>query len=546
MSAAASVGRPASRGGETLAGTLVLVRFLLRRDRVRLPAWGAGMGLFVVYIGTALPALAPTEEDLASMAPIFAEPVGRMFTGPAFGMDAPTYDRFFAAGYAPYLYVLAALMSILLVTRHTRLEEQTGRAELVRASVTGSRAMLTAALIVAVLSNALISGVVTLLALVNGYALTGSVLVGLATGLTGMAFAGLTAVTVQLSEFSRASAGMAGAVLGAAFVVRALGDMVAVGGSAVSWISPLGWAGQTAPFVHDRGWPLVLLAGCGVVGATVGFVLQDRRDFGASLIAVRPGRSHAHPSLGTPPGLAWRLQRGGLLAWGAGILVLGIVDGAFTQAMLDAGRDMPPAMQEVFGSEGLLEGYAAFLGAFVTLLVAAYVVFGLHTLRAEEISGRADVVLAAPVGRAPWLGAHVLVLLGAAVVISALTGLCTGIAAAATVGDADLVGQVLVSHVALLAAPVLVLTIGAALHGWAPRLVAPVCWALVAWMGIVDFFGELLELPSAVTGLSPLEHLSRPPVESLEIGPLVTISSLALGLVLVGLLGYRRRQINVS
>lgn len=546
MSSAQSVSRHASRRGETLTGTLALVRFILRRDRVRLSAWVAGMAIFVVYIGTALPTLAPSEEDLASMAPIFAEPVGRMFTGPAFGMDAPTYDRFFAAGYAPYLYVLAALMSILMVTRHTRLEEQTDRAELVRANVVGSRAMLTAVLAVAGLTNALVASAVTLLALVNGYPVAGSVIVGLATGLTGMAFAGLTAVTVQLSEFARAAAGMAGAVLGAAFVIRALGDMVAVGGSAVSWMSPLGWAGQTAPFVHDRGWPLLLLAACAVGGVTLGFLLQDRRDFGASLFAVRRGRSHAHPMLGTPPGLAWRLQRGGLLAWGAGILLLGVVDGAFAQAMLDAGQDMPPAMQEVFGSEGLLEGYAAFLGSFVALLVTAYVVFGLQTLRAEETSGRTDTILAAPVGRAAWLGAHVVVVLGAALVICAVTGLGTGLAAASTVGDAGLVGQVLVSHVALLAAPVLVLGIGTALHGWAPRLVAPVCWSLVAWMAIVDFFGDLLELPAALTALSPLEHLSRPPVEDLAVGPLLVICSVALGLYLAGLLGYRRRQINVT
>src|SRR5690606_9262266 len=120
-----------------LAGTGTLVRFFLRRDRIKLPAWVGALGLFVVYIGAALPQLAPTEEDLAAVVPLFTQPVGRMFTGPAFGMDAPTFERFFAAGDAPYLFLLAALMNIMLVTRHTRVEEQTGRAELIRASVTG-------------------------------------------------------------------------------------------------------------------------------------------------------------------------------------------------------------------------------------------------------------------------------------------------------------------------------------------------------------------------------------------------------------------------
>src|SRR5690606_7396349 len=93
----------------------------------------------------------------------------------------------------------------------------------------------------------------------------------------------------QLSESSRAAAGMAGAIAGAAFAVRAVGDMAEVGGSALSWASPFGWASQTAPYVLDRWWPLVLLLALSLVGAYLGFVLQNRRDFGASLISARPG-----------------------------------------------------------------------------------------------------------------------------------------------------------------------------------------------------------------------------------------------------------------
>src|SRR5699024_4749866 len=73
----------------SLTGTGALVRFMLRRDRVRLPAWVAGHGLFVLYIAAALPTIAPTEDDLQAVVPLLQQPVGRMFTGPALGMDAP-------------------------------------------------------------------------------------------------------------------------------------------------------------------------------------------------------------------------------------------------------------------------------------------------------------------------------------------------------------------------------------------------------------------------------------------------------------------------
>src|SRR5699024_4015144 len=148
------------------------------------------------------------------------------------------------------------------------------------------------------------------------------VLVGVATGATGMVFAGIAAITAEVNDYSRAASGMAGALLGAAFVLRALGDMAEAGGSALSWASPLGWAAQTAPYVHDRWWPLALSAGLAAVTIVIAFLLQDRRDFGASLVPPRPGNTRAHPMLGHPLGLAARLPRGGFLGWGFGLLAL--------------------------------------------------------------------------------------------------------------------------------------------------------------------------------------------------------------------------------
>ena len=116
------------------------------------------------------------------------------------------FERFFAAAYALYLHLLAALMNILLIARHTRAEEQSGRSEVLRANVVGRHAPLTAALIVAGIANAAATLIVIGLAIANGYATEGSALVGVTMGLTGMAWAGITAVTVQLSANSRAAA----------------------------------------------------------------------------------------------------------------------------------------------------------------------------------------------------------------------------------------------------------------------------------------------------------------------------------------------------
>src|SRR5699024_12688876 len=91
-----------------------------------------------------IPTIADDGESLASLAGLSSAPVGRMMVGPRFGMEDPTHARFCAAGYALVVYILIALMSIFTVVRHTRADEQAGRAELVRANVVGRHATLTA------------------------------------------------------------------------------------------------------------------------------------------------------------------------------------------------------------------------------------------------------------------------------------------------------------------------------------------------------------------------------------------------------------------
>jgi ABC-2 type transport system permease protein len=261
---------PAGDGG-TLTGTSGLLRFLLRRDRIKLPAWTLGIAVFTIYYATALPEIFPTEEDLRSAAAFTAGPIGALIGGPGYGFDDLTIPRFLVGVYGLYFLLAAALMNILLVTRHTRVEEQTGRAELVRANVVGRHAPLTATLILAVITNALLTVLMFggLVASDLDLAVGGAAVFAASVGAAGLCFAGITAATVQVTEYSRAAAGLAGAALGAAYVIRAAGDMLEEQGSWLSWLSPLAWSQQTAPFVLDRWWPLALsVAFFGVTAVT--------------------------------------------------------------------------------------------------------------------------------------------------------------------------------------------------------------------------------------------------------------------------------------
>lgn len=536
---------PAARQA-TLSGTGTLLRFMIRRDRIRTTAWVLGIGLMGFYFAHAVQVVAESQEELLSLSTMYADPVGRMMVGPGFGMEDPTHERFYSGGYALFIYILAALFSVFTVVRHSRAEEQTGRAELVRANVVGRHATLTAALVLTVGANVVAAALIFAGAASAEYPLTGSALVACGSLAVGLFFAAAAAVSSQLSESSRGANALAGALLGLAYVIRMGGDMAEVGGTALSWFSPLAWAQQTAPYVEDRWWPLALPVGLAVVLITLGFWLSTKRDVAASLIPVRLGRSRARPSLGSPLGLAAHTLRGGLRGWGIALVLTALMFGAFAQTMVDAADTLPEEMSQMFAGEDMMLGYLAYMALFMAVFVGAAGVSGLQQLRGEESRGRAEYALSAPMSRLGWLGAHLAVLLVGLLLILAVVGVGMGLGAMASLeeGGGQHFGELFLA--AILQTPAVFAAVGivTVLLGWLPRLAAPVGWVLIGFAGVMASFGGLLELPEAVTQLNLYGHLSEYPVEDIAWTPVVVLSGIgALGVAL-GLLGWTRREVN--
>lgn len=528
------------------AGTTTLVRFIARRDRIWLPAWIAGMFVFVVYLTVGIPAAYGTDDELATATVLFADPVGRLLTGPGYGFEVPTVEGFIANGYGLYLMLVAALMSILVVVRHTRAEEQSGRAELILAGAVHRRARLVAALwwsLVANLSMGL--AVFVPMALVGGHDAGGSMLLAASVASVGLAFAGVATLTAQLATTGRAVGGLAGAVVGVAFALRAVGDMAAAGGSVPSWLSPLGQAQQTAPFVLDRWWPLLPVVLVALATATAGAWLAERRDLGAGLIADRPGPPTAAAWLRSPIALDARLQRPALAAWAASLVIAGLLFGAFADALLGAVDDLPEVFTELFGADDLLAGYLAYMAMFMGFLVAAHAVLAAQGRVGEELSGRLDSILGVGVSRQRWMLAGAAVTTVAVVVLMALTGAATGIGAAIVTGDARHVGELTIAHLAHVPGVLVVAAAATLLHGIAPRWV-PAAWALVGYGVVVGTFGPLLGIPGFMFDLSPFAHAPQLPAETFDggsairLGVLLAIASVLAGL---GIVGFGRRDL---
>ncbi|MFF5217350.1 ABC transporter permease [Micromonospora sp. NPDC000442] len=539
---------PAGTGtGTAVTGTGGLLRFMLRRDRIRLPAWTLGLPLLMTYFAAALDTIAQTPEDLAGLTAFTSSPAGALFGGPGFGFDDLTIERFLAGQYGLYVLIGAGLMGLLTVVRHTRTEERTGRAELVRANVVGRHAQLTAALTLTAVMAVLVALLIGVMMAGRGFDAGGSMLFGASVGAVALAFAGIAAVTVQLSEYPRAAAGLAGAALGAAFVLRGLGDMAAVQGSGpswLSWLSPIGWSQQTAAYVHDRWWPLAVSLAFAAATAVIGYVLSARRDFGAGLVPPRPGSPRAASWLAGPFAFAFRLHRASLIGWSGALLVAGVAYGSFTQPLLDGFENAPEDLVEVMGggSGDLLAGYLGMMGLTMALVVGVYAVLAVQSLRAEETEGRAEPVLATSVSRTAWIGSHLAVVaLGVPwLLLVAAAGM--GVGAAASTGDAGLLGDVLVGHLAHTPAVWLVLAAAALLYAAAPRTL-PVIWVVLGYGLIAGYFAPILELPESVLRLSPFEHVGEYPLEDVSVVAVVVLTVLAGAFAQVAVAAFRRRDL---
>ncbi|WP_405821971.1 ABC transporter permease [Streptomyces sp. NBC_00838] len=545
--AAGHASAPARTGAGTFAGTGTLMRFGLRRDRVRIPVWVAALSLGTMSTVTEFKTLYSTAEERASAVSSMDSPAALAMTGPRHYLTDYTIGSMTGHQLIGFMAVLAGLMSVLIVTRHTRDEEETSRAELVRSTVVGHHAQLASALGVAAVANLALAALLALSVLsagVEGIAPGEALLYGLTLAATGLVFAGVAAITAQVTAHTRGASGMALAVIGAAYALRASGD---VGNDALSWLSPIGWGQRTYVFVDNRWWPLLLCLALAALTAATGFVLSTRRDVGAGLRSSRLGRRTASEALARPLGFALRLHRGTLLGFGAGLFLMGVMYGSILGEAADMVKDIEQIQEalEKIGGASVAESFASMVMVVIAVVAAVYVVMATLRPRAEESAGRAEPLLATGLSRNRWVGSHVAVALAGGTALLLVAGLGFGVSGAASVGDGGLVLEL--AGAALAYAPALWVTAGVAvvLFGWFPRA-ATAAWIVPVYAFLVGYLGSILQFPDWMNNLSPFGHVPRLPAAGMSWTPVLVLTAVAAGLILLGLAGFRRRDLETK
>lgn len=524
--------------GGALTGTWTMVQFILRRDRVRLAVWILGIAFLVLTTAASVKDLYPTQADLDTAARTAADNAALLaLQGPDFGLDTIGGQVVFNLG--AFGYAMVALMGMFLVGRHTRADEENGRTELLRATVLGRNAPVTAVLVVATAAFAVLGALIALSLMSQDLATEGSVVYGAAMGGFGLLFAGVTAVTAQITEHNRTALGTAGAVLGGAYVLRAIGD---IGDGTLSWLSPMGWAMASKPFAGERPWTLLLLAAATLALIGVAYALLSIRDLGGGLVAQRPGPATASPSLCRPLGLAIRLQRGTVVSWAAALLLTGVAYGSVGDDIGDLIGDNE-AMEDIIAQAAgsLTDSFFNSALLMMALITGGFAVSSVLRLRSDETGGRAEVLLATAVSRARWAVSHLTVALAGSALIMVLAGLGMGATYALVADDADQIGRLVGASAALVPPLWVVAGLTFVVVGFVPRATAA-AWGALGLFFVIGLFGQLFGLPGWLMDVSPFQHVPQMPVEGFSLGSTLALVAVAAALLAVGFAGLRRRD----
>ncbi len=525
-------------------GTFKLLGLILRRERIKLVAWTVGIFALTLAVAFAYPELFPSAEQQAVMAQLMENPAMIAMFGKPFGIETPSPASLFAIEMNVFMLATTGVMSILMMTRYTRGDEEDGTLELIKSFPIGRIANIVAATLYVILANLLIGVLIGFgLALFahSSFTWAGSFVFGLSLAFSGIVFAGFAALFAQLTENTRTALTFSFSTLGFFYILRAFGDVSAPW---LSFISPLGLLHRTETFVNNYTWPLWIALMLALLLFAFAYHLNNRRDVGSGLFKAKEGKKEASKFLKTPSGLALRLLRTSIITWIIVIFILGITYGSIfgdLTAFFDSNQQLQDLIPDTLG--GSLE--AQFLSTVMSVMVVAATLGALMILvrlTGEERKGRTLQLYANNLSRARLFLTYVFVGFITSLVLLFFGVLGMYVASASVMDEPFSFYTVFISGFAFYPAIFAFLGLGALIMGLSSTKTW-LLWLYLTFAFILLYFGNMLDFKEWMLNMSPYEYMPRMPIEDAK--PLTAAVITLLGIIagFVGFTVYQKRDL---
>lgn len=517
----------------------------LKRDWKKLIVWILGIGLFSSAFVPAFQEIAKGQ-GLTGMFETLKNPALTSMVGPTPIDSAENYTLGAMYTHEMLLFcgLLAMIVSILHVVGHTRKEEDLGLTELIRSFPIGRQANSLATMMETILINvvlALFISVVMISFDVDTITIAGSFLFGASVGFAGIIGAVIGLLTSQIMPSSSATTGAALGISGMMYVLRAGTDISNVN---LSMINPMGWIYLTYPFTENNWLPLIFALTFSVAVLSIAFTLEGRRDMGVGYLPEREGRANAKKSLLSVHGLFTKLNKGVIIAWSISFLLLGAAYGSIYGSM-QTFLENNELMKQMFSQSGVSieASFTSTIMMVMISLVSILPIVVVNKLFTEERRSHLSQLYATKITRAKyyWTSIGLAVFSGGLGILIAAGSL--GITAIIVMGDQselDIIDFIF-AGLNYLPAVLFFISLAAFALGWIPKI-GKTIYIYLVYSFFINYFGNILDLPEWFAKTAIQSWIPQMPMAEFEGPVFITITLISLALVILGYLGYKRRD----
>lgn len=519
------------------------LKTIIKKDIVKILIWLISLSGFVIAVGFAYPALFPDPQELIGLAEAMRNPVMVAMFGPIF--TEGSYTTAIALGNQMVLFsmLFSAIMSIFIVSRMTRGDEEEGILELIRSLPLGRLTNTLSSIIIIVGMNLLLSLLIGVgLSFIPDDSITfiGSMTFGLSIGAAGILMGSITLVIAQLFENNRTVMGMSFLILGVMYILRGIGDL---SNDFLTWVIPLNWPVRAEVYVSNHNWLNVLTVFLSALLFFAALWLNARRDIESGLIAQKKGRTKASNALRTPLGFVLRLLRPGLITWVIAVFILGATYGSIF-GDLDTFIEGSDIFEQMLpgGEYSLTVQFMSIIMMVVAISAGIGPLMFLNRLAGEEKKNHTEHIYARGISKTNMMTIFVLIAIISAVLLllAGSLGMLSGIVF--SMEDPIATNLVLQAGFAYLPALLFMIGLGTIIIGFFPRKTY-LLWIYFGYSFFAVYMGNVIGLPDIFKHLTPFGYIDQLPIDDFSILPAVLLTVLTTLMIVVGYIGYKRRDL---
>lgn len=523
----------------------ILLLQYLKRDWKKIILWILGIGVFSSGFVPAFVEITKGQ-GLIGIYEILQNPAMTSIVGPTPIETATDYTIGALYSHLMLLFcgLFAMMMSALHIVGHTRKEEDLGILELVHSFHIGRQANSLAAVTEIVIINILLAIFIVCMMYsfdVETISLEGSLLFGASIGMAGIIGGAIALVLSQIMPSSSGATGSSLAIIGLLYILRAGTDISNVN---LSLINPLGWTYLTYPFTENNWMPLLYGLIFSTVMATIAFALEGARDLGAGYLPEREGRAYAKKSLLSIPGLFIRINRGVIIAWLIGFLILGASYGSIYGDM-ESFISSSEIAQQMFTQSGVSieESFTSTIMIVLMGLVCILPITIINKLFTVESRLYISQLHATKVTRGQfyWTNVGLAIISSLLGILSATIGL--GGTALSVMSDSTTmkIFDFIAAGFNFLPVVLFFVALAALALGWFPKL-GKIAYVYLIYSSILSYFSGIVDLPDWFLKTAIKSWIPRMPMEDFDATIFITITAISMAMIIIGYIGYKSRD----